>query len=104
MAHVAQGTAVGWALAGGKEMLAFSGMLCVGAVLSIVHAWPAGKDGHLGVCTVGNTPVAYVRALGCASEASAGGWGLGPKRAVHVAGTISSTCGCHAGATSNTCS
>jgi hypothetical protein len=35
------------------EMLVFSGMLCVGAVVSIVHAWPAGRDWHLEVCRAG---------------------------------------------------
>jgi hypothetical protein len=66
-------------------------MLCVGAVVSIVRAWPARADE---LCRAGNTLVAYVRALGCASEASAGVWGLRPKRAVYAAGTISNTCNC----------
>jgi hypothetical protein len=81
------GAGGGWALACDEEMLVFSGILCVGAVVSIVHAWPAGRDGHLEVCRAGNTLVAYVRALGCASEARAGGWGLRHKRAVHAAGS-----------------
>jgi hypothetical protein len=38
----------------------------------------------------------YLRVLGCAIAASAGGWGLG-RGAVHVAGTISSICGYHSG-------
>ena len=69
-------------------------MLCVGAVVSIVRAWPARADGHFEMCRAGNTLVAYVRALGCASGASAGVWGLCPERAVYAAGTISSTCNC----------